>query len=568
MAAYNQKSNLNNNIWIPGWWIAAYESLCCCSPLEHPMSVSIRSKIFPAFTANRLKSLSIVLSKLQQRIIEPDDVFEIVGDGKRRCIAHSAKNAIYETEKAMQDVIALRILVKNGACQVDGYESVPIFEQALKIRKGKGEELVVTPQLADLGGQILIGYGEPYSDLVRVAAKKISVRDVLGNMPPLALWRSVWLDLQGSELSLFLCLEKAMQWERRYLTFDGAFGCALSDMVGKLPTVSGVKKDKIGLRERILLLEKFGKKLVDHGVIRHEGGDKYLAFGQSSVNQTEIVWDSSIKRHLDDEEDQRFGKYSSYLYNNVFKKTRNEVIGLLLEGSVHVSKKDVISRIWEEIESRFNTDLSRIVSVVSGNLIMMAGPLFLEWGIRGANMSRYPLPEEIRRSIAEFSTSFESSGDVADKFEKYLDYLRENGKVLEDILCMKMSTIVDPSTRAGMLEEKIEKNIRVDDQVEIAKVLTKTACDKTIPQVVDKKSEGNLKKKISDELTRIREKQPDRYRVIKQTYLDALDQQSRKIVHEVQKRLQPHVFDQQLRNSLVKFLIENPALFKEKIDHA
>ena len=572
--AHSQAAHLNNGIWIPGWWVRAYDSLCTCSSLSGPMDIAMASKVFPACTLNELKSLSIVLSKLQQRVIECGEELQLGGEDKKRRYGPKGRGGAFDLERAMQDAISLKLLVKKCSGANEEYESVPIFDREICVKKGGKDEVVVVPRLAELGGEILIGYGEPYSDLVRVATKRVSIKDVLGDMPPLSLWRSVWLDLQGSELSSFLGLEKAMQWEKRHLTFDGAFGCAAHEILDKLVMGTGVKREnrgggetKFGLKERILHLERFGKKLLDHGVIGYDEGDKYFAFGQSGLNQMEIVWESSAHRYLDEENGERLAKFTRYLHKKVFKLNRGDVVRLMLAGGPCVESEREIVGIWQDIEEKFSLDVSQMVSIVSGNMLIMAGPLFLEWCLRGSKMTRFALSDDIDNVMKPFLCRCGSVGEVADKFAKFLLYGEENGKVVAELLCQKMSTIVDPSVRGGIdLENGGVKAVPVGHAAilkDVAKNVEKSVVGGAEKNIGEKKSEGNLKRQVSDELMRIKERQPERYKVIKQTYLDALDQQSRRIINEVQKRLQPHVFDQQLKNSLVKFLIDNPGVFSE-----
>ena len=566
--------NLYNGMWIPGWWVEAHGALSKESAPATPMEVAISSRIFPALNLNELKALSIVLSKLQQKIVECDGDLEIVGEDRRRRIGAGSRGAGREIESAIQDLIGLRLLTPKDELPGDDYEGVPLFERNLRLKR-QGEELSIALKLSDLGGEIIIGYGEPYSDLVRVDEGKASIKNVLGNMPPMSVWRSVWLDLQGNELSSFVELEKTMQWERRYLTFDGAFGCGLDQVIEKLASNSHKKErqtgnvKRVGFREKILHLERFGKKLLDHGIMCYEGGDRYLAFGPSSGQQMELVWERFTGHYLDEENSERLSQFAGYLYNKVFKPRADDVIGLMLRGGQHLTRCQVIQGVYSEIDKQFGADLANIVGIVSENLAMMAGPLLLEWGLRGSNMTAVPLPDEISIPMKDCISSFMSYGETAEKVGKFINFIGRNPETISRMLQHKMATIVTPDNREMLyaavngaeISKKHRGNAIVSDKVTETRAKTPERSSTKIPQ--DKKADVNFRKQVSDELSRIKDTQPERYRIIRQAYLDGLDQRAKRNISEFQKILQPHTFEQQLRNSLVKFLIANPSVFKE-----
>jgi hypothetical protein len=56
----------------------------------------------------------------------------------------------------------------------------------------------------------------------------------------------------------------------------------------------------------------------------------------------------------------------------------------------------------------------------------------------------------------------------------------------------------------------------------------------------------------------MRDKDPKRYQVLKQLYLDNLELEKKQIILEMKERMQPQAFDDHLKYSLVKYMVENP----------
>jgi hypothetical protein len=71
----------------------------------------------------------------------------------------------------------------------------------------------------------------------------------------------------------------------------------------------------------------------------------------------------------------------------------------------------------------------------------------------------------------------------------------------------------------------------------------------------------DLRKRASDELARMRDKDPKRYQNLKQSYLETLEIDRKQIIFEMKERMQPSAFDDHLRYSLVKYMVENPSVW-------
>src|SRR5690606_5703964 len=72
----------------------------------------------------------------------------------------------------------------------------------------------------------------------------------------------------------------------------------------------------------------------------------------------------------------------------------------------------------------------------------------------------------------------------------------------------------------------------------------------------------NLKKLAAEELMRIRAQDPKSYNELKHNYFASLDQHRKKLILDFQSRMQPELFDNHLKHSLIKFMVESTTLWK------
>src|SRR6185437_15927736 len=96
---------------------------------------------------------------------------------------------------------------------------------------------------------------DPHLELVRNATGRAEAGDALGDHAPLVVRRSIWLELVGPEQQLLLRLERAMQWEFRWLQLEGIFGLPLSELFSDLPLPAaprGTAGGELARRLRVL----------------------------------------------------------------------------------------------------------------------------------------------------------------------------------------------------------------------------------------------------------------------------------------------------------------------------
>jgi hypothetical protein len=69
-------------------------------------------------------------------------------------------------------------------------------------------------------------------------------------------------------------------------------------------------------------------------------------------------------------------------------------------------------------------------------------------------------------------------------------------------------------------------------------------------------------KTAGEELAKICANEPERYAELKRAYLGSLDDAGRRLMLDVQRRIQPTMFEAQLRQRLVRYMVENPGAWR------
>ncbi len=107
--------------------------------------------------------------------------------------------------------------------------------------------------------------------------------------------------------------------------------------------------------------------------------------------------------------------------------------------------------------------------------------------------------------------------------------------------------------------------VKVSDAAEISSVQPKSLEKEESPAppvFANKAPSYNIKRLASEELMRMRQKDPNSYKQLKLQYLGSLEPTRQKIILDVQQHMQPDMFDEHLQPSLIKYMVENPSAWK------
>ncbi len=538
------------------------------------MQHSLLSGMVPALSVNELNGLADILAALQKQILAHETPEWVIVDPRKHAkhATSTSRAKLFSFERMAQDLAGLRLLPRERE-RLDEYRAVPFFlhESWERIAGGHSyrQKLGLTPYSAEL----LIGMYEPYMDLVRRAQAQPSMGSFIGSEPPLIMWRAAWLDLQGVEQAVLLRLERAMQWEFRWLQLEGIFGQSLEAIFGGLE-VPGARGAAVAPRSSMLdksrVLEKVGKKLNDHGLLTFHVADQYLALAKEQSDELLLVWQATQSRLHEVERAVFFASAHKFLVQHVFARAIADVEKVLTAG-VGARPGSLLSeglRGWQELQDLAEPAVDTVVLGEATSHPIFMGPLFLEWSARLDRGHPLPLPEDLRQSDA--AQVLEQPLPVAERFHQFANRVMHHSALVAYIKSQPLASMAsDASASSRELGEYLQRVARPisppsfrsqpDLSMRAGATASSTPSVSASPAAAAPIAvSAHLRKIAAEELTQMRQADGMRYRELRDAYINSLEPTRRKLVSEVQSRLQPEVFDEQIKHSLLKFMVENP----------
>ncbi|SME87902.1 hypothetical protein SAMN06296036_10165 [Pseudobacteriovorax antillogorgiicola] len=548
----------------PSWWVRSYEVASSSkAPFLTPLELSCDSGLTPALNAVELSALSIVLSNIQKQLLAGRRTILLDPVQHRKFVSSTSRSRIFSFERILQILTGLRLLSGNKS---EGFDVIPLFDGEAWRRKGYYNGLVIELGLAPLGAELAFGLGEPYSELERLVSKKPRAQRHLGSHGPLGLWQSIWLDLQGLEQILLLRVEKSMQWENRWLRLDGVFGNSIPELFKdlELPKARGKSSQWSAHRIRQRVLERLGRKLMEHGLLSFDLDDEYLALGPDQ-DDFALVWQAGPEYLNQIDASSYQSKVGVYLRDAIFEQNLPNITRVLLGPIFKAELAEELGKVWRELQGVNGMQDYR--GLIHGNLPVMLSCLFFEWVIRQLPGHGFPIPaSHADRDYIKLAVTSESQS-VSERFEQFCNLVREDDNFLRDLEDVSGLTLVSPKTQSTSEVYRYFAELQSLGQPTIPVVERKTP---TVQPPTSKPAEqpvqdsgparypSNLKKAATEELARLRKQVPEKYVALKNAYINTLDPEKKKIIVEVMDRLQPKTFDDHLRNSLVKYMVENP----------
>lgn len=565
-----QQSKLGTMFMNPSWWVKAYEvSASSKAPHLSPLELSCDSGLTPALNPIELSALGIVLSNIQKQLLAGGKKVILDPVQHRKFVSSTSRNRIFSFERILQILTGMRLLSGN---RDEGFDVISLFQGESWNRKGFYNGLVIELDLAPLGSELIFGLAEPYSELERLVCKKHRAQRHLGSNGPLGLWQSIWLDLQGLEQMLVMRIEKSMQWENRWLRLDGVFGSSFSELFKnlELPKPRGKSSDWSEHRIKQRVLERMGRKLLEHGLLSFELDDEFLAMDKD-VDDFSLIWQAGPE-YLSQLDSSLYGAaVGNYLRDHVFQENLTNIIITLTAGIYNEELGLKLAAIWQEILSGVSKD--DYCGVIHNNLPIMASSLFFEFYVRQLAGHQFPLPESSHSTLFELANP-NMGQPVSERYSLFKNHLKEENSILQDLETVPGLSLVSPRTqsdseaysyfvdvqRVVAKYESTSVNFPIQEKAEVSKQV------KSVPKVpvepASRPLQGvQLKKTAGEVLAQMRSSSPQKYGELKRAYINTLDAEKKKIIVEVMERLQPKTFDDHLKNSLIKYMVENPGVW-------
>lgn len=556
---------------------------CGTGLFDETFGVALRSLLAPAFSAAELNALILALPSLQRQILEAKSSSERVitifpHEYLKACGAlASNKRAVFE--KILQVLGGMRFLLDEG----DGgsFKTVSIFSEERwlseeQVGRAKGDvpasvRIDLTP--SSLGTELLLGFSEPYHDLARLVGGAAQSERVLGDLPPLALPRSIWLDLQGVEQAIVVRLEMAMQWDFQILQLEGVFGQTLEKLFEGLVLES--KGEESTFVRRLKALMRVGRKLCDHGIFHPVVSPQYLAFGnEAEREEPRAIWQVPRERVVPGDLHSYQKAVCRHFMHVHIDRDFEQIARVVLANAHGSGNMRQLNAIWQRIRS-CNEDAQREPIWLKSNQPLLSAALFVEWTARQIPGHRFPLPEQLSSSEMAFKTRHGSESGIEDRFLAFDALLNDNPEYGKALRSIPLGTLTSAVSRAlprfmqdlsqgGALAQQgsPQNDVRVSD-IERAKTgeqPTPLPQEKAVP--ISNLMIARMRRAAAEELKAMQDHDRVRYEELRTLYLQSLDEASRRLVLDVQRRMQPEMFTDHLHQRLIRFMVENPASWR------
>ena len=449
----------------------------------------------------------------------------------------------------------LKILWRKS---VDELIPIDLFEH--QVWRKEGGRPILELEFNDLAYELILGYSEPYKDASTCRAKyKPSSSTMLGGLMPITFSQSAWFDLQGVEQLVFLRLMKAVQSNSQIVRLDGTHGQTLDDLLSGINLRQSGLVISSNLFRKLKFLSKIGRKLVEHGVLDQKFTRGYTASLVEGVSaRASLLWRDSSLTYAEE-----LGQYqqdvSVFLCKDIYQPGLDDIVESLAGKLFDSSLLRQVRALWVRL---FEGHLDKVTQVVcrSGTDLFMAGPLFVEWMIRSIPGHEYPLPE----CLLDLGLGHVLGED--DKESAFLEFIfciQDRDDIVQLILNVKHVSLVSPIS----LQDSRVLNFLGKRLEDVASQITQKPKSAGQRHFVDSQDEvarkGQMysvktRREASLEVRKLRAESPLKYATLKASYISSLEPQARKIFKEIENRLSPKAFEEQISHKLVKYIMENP----------
>ncbi len=526
------------------------------------MRLAADSGLAPALTIVELNALATVLSSLQSQILAGGTTLVIAADEHLKHSSSNAKSRRFAFEKLVQILAGLRLLAQDG----DRFTAHPLFGRD-EWRVRPDGELQIELEPAELGPELVLGLSDAHWDLVRRAQGKLAAGDALQKEAPLTLWRSVWLELQAQEQWLFLRMERGIQWEFRWLQLDGVFGSPLGELFDgiPLPAAAGTL-----LSQRLKLLAKLGKKLCSQGFLTKDVHEQFLALGGNAPEAgVTAIWQVSRDR----------------LAESTSEAYRSAACQALLARRQSSLLPDLVAIVLADSDAREKEDACRLHRQLADAKLPLAAPLgldaapnqlvsplqlFWELSVRSSRTARFKVPAGLLDGRA--ASFFQEGTPALERLAAFAEYLVEDPDFVRAVRDVPFASLASATTQADpsfaqAIRGALDRRSGAVLDPGRPRLVTPDAPEAPSPATKKKAAlngalAARMLKVAYEELQKLKAQHPDRYRSLKKSYVESLDELGRKLMLDVQRRMQPSMFDEHLRQRLVRFMVDNPGAWR------
>lgn len=566
------------SLFLPAWWARAYDLAVQNESGDiGAMDVAIKSGVAPAMDLVGLNAVAMLLQNFQRQIFQNGvGVLTINSSEHQKHAGTNTKSRHFNFEKAVQMLGDIRLLRRRDAGKE--IEFSRLFSGETWERSDDGLHYLIKMTPARLGPEIIFGVSDPHLDLARAYLGEPEGRFVTGESAPLSLWRSAWLDLQGVEQGIYLRMEIAMQWFRNLLQIDGIWGCSFAELLGgfKIPAPRSAKD--VSDTEKVLkLLEKLGKKLQQHGLLTFVDDDQYLAFEMGNDQPTTLAWQVSKERHLDAPRSAYMKEVAGWMERDRATDFIPKLARIFYPRTVNAEKLSAAQRLWEAI-TRSNGPRQYYPGLENAAAQpMLPSLLFFELCLRVEGRDEFAIPEDFLAGTLKTIIGGVSEHNGAEAFGRFNEFLADSYDFTNAVNSVPYISLASRVSRqAKAFERRLQELAKPlptesvivsvpEEQSAVGEQFSENQIRRTIGESeAPKKNQishavaSRLLKTASDELSRMRTTSPDRYQKLKKSYIVSLDESGRSLFLDFQRRMQPSVFEDHIKQKLIRYMVDHP----------
>jgi hypothetical protein len=574
--------------FVPGWWLHAFESSVTVSRESNKFGVCAGS-VLPSLDSHELGLLALLLGDIQRQIMTSENLESVVELGWTSALKHLSGVDTLSKERLGRVFDALpqiRFLVERGQ---NALVSTPLFNgESWSVSDAPDASercLNLSLRPSEFAMELLTGYVDGHLDFLRHVTEFGRLSSVNRGRSPLVLWTPVWLELTSAEQVVYARMEAAMQTNGAWLRLDGLVGLSLEGLTAGVKLPKKAAESGSLLMDRLRLVGKLGRRLVAHGVIQKDPSHGYMALdSRIQHSPPALLWQASAERLRSHAEFEYFGLASSKILHGPVASNIKRICSVLaIIAGAEVGFARVLERIWKSISVIPGCGLK-----VAPGVMLQAHLLFLEWMARAAATSIVPLPKKLRahgvigfclasdeitaaRRFREFVAALIRSEDLAPAVEKDMvgetpfsvAFGYQNDEVVNQ--CRKAAYQAE-KTPPGHLTELISSEKMTTElpnkllaAMPVNRISVKQEHDLPAKQDL---AVQKLRRIAQDELEKMMRIAPDAYRDLKTKYISSLDNDTKALVMDVQRRLDSSDFDRHLKVRLVRYMIEQPSTWK------
>jgi hypothetical protein len=535
-----------SSLVLPGWLAASYEAAAAADTLS-PADSGVR--VLPSYVPQELQILAMVVHALQQKgFVSHLNTLSISVSEISSTLPKSDPLLTQRVRRSLEELPSLRLLLPSAT------EPIKIFsKEAWQTR----DELSLT--MSPVGYELINGCVDGYQEMMRRIYDEPLLTPLLGGRAPLIVSKPVWLELTGVEQLVYFRIERAIQYDFACVHLDGVFAQEISQLFGgRRPA----QKHRMEIRtiqpeliEKLRTLSKLGKKLTEHGILARNVQPVHSYMAVANSEEPSIVWQLSENRLLGVEDDSLLDKFTHSGRHIIYDgQSLDMILKILSMGQLRGDERSRVEVHWQRLKGLPANELKglRFASCHVIDPFIM----YLEWRFRSTRSHPVPLADGFLPTAVRDCLQNE---DMVEGCKALIKYLADQEDFSSQIKRIPTALFSHPEFDNGIVRDfalTLKRSREVVNTLQSA-VSSKVETSEQLTQA-SVHSDARLRKIAAEEIDRMLKFDRKSYEELRKIYYQSLDDKARRMMQEIQKKMQSSVFEDHLKQRLVRFMVENP----------